>query len=1568
MSIVYTLPPAIVAVVSSISIILQTIKNRKKYIEISSDEVSDDIVDDARFSTVKRDVTKLGITILQTGLYIFLFFWKFRHENKLNFDTISPGILAICWFYALTVSIIALSLKSRRWRWILNSYLTAFFFITSLCSFWQLTTGIMLRLSDSYHIGEIIEKSTVICNFIFSVVAMSIAITTPRGPPIIQNGRTVCAMQYCSIWDFISFSSVSKLIYKIYKQKTFEDDELDLLPFAFQARSLYNAFKKTRGSKLLYRILVANKRILALQLLFTMIAATLYYVPIIFLYRFLSFIQTRPENGSLEFGFLYILGMLISYILLHFTVAQNWYWASSALNVSVRGMLNSEIYSKSLKRIDSHVANVKDESNKSDNNLDASGDDNKSEDNLDTADDDNTSVGKIANLMSIDSSRISDFSVWWTSALDSPIELIVGVYFLYQLMGVSCLLGLTVMIITLPLNHQTAKLYAKTQDKLMNARDRRVGLMNEVLQGIRMIKFFSWEKNWEEKVLKARNIELKQLRNNFIYMTIFDFLWTASPILVTIFSFFFFTKIQGNELTAAVAFTSIVIFNELRFALNILPEVFTEGLQALVSVHRIEKFLDEDETKILPENDYQFTTPISFEEVTISWNEIKENNDEFTMHNLNLEFPIGELSVICGPTGSGKTLLLMSLLGETNIISGNINSPRCLTCPIDQNINEDNWIIPNNVAYVAQQTWLQNATIRDNILFGLPYNENRYNQVVKVCALEKDLQIFEDGDMTEIGEKGITLSGGQKMRVALARAVYSRAKHIYMDDIFSAVDAHTALQLMNQCILGPIMKGRTRILVTHHIRLCLADAAYLVAVNNGKIVTSGTISNLRNSGILASILDENDNQSEIVNSVELAAENAVDTSNVSEPLISSSSNFGHNIESSSASDATLVENAVLADDDSQPMKKVSKPKILVEEEERATGMVKFKIYKSYLRANGNILYWLFVAVMFFGTRGIQIMENWWLQVWSDASNNNETIPAIVNFVQPNNLIMVNGILDDIHKPHSVDYYLTIYVLITSLSIVFGVARFAYLYYGSMRVSTKLYQKLLHQVIRAPLRFFDTTPVGRILNRFSKDFETIDSTIAVHLAWFLINGLMMLGTFAVITAITKEFLVAAIFFGIIYTIVGALYAKASRELKRMDSVSRSPLYSLFTETLIGIITIRAFGASKRFMQDMLSKIDGNNRPLFYMWVINRWLSIRFNVTGSLVSFLAGIFILWNIDRIDAGLAGLSLSFAMNFTEQIMWTVRNYTSLEMSLNAVERVCEFSEIPQEAPAIIEPRPPASWPHSGAITVQNLEVKYAPDLEPVLHHISFSIEGQEKIGLVGRTGSGKSTIALALFRFVEPSDGKILIDEIDISSIGVEDLRTRITIIPQDPILFTGTIRSNLDAFSQYEDSEMLESLRRVHLIPSEEDEEETTSFSGDNINLFKNLDTPVSEGGKNFSQGQRQLLCLARALLRSSKIILMDEATASIDFAMDEKIQKMIRTEFADCTILCIAHRLRTVIDYDRILVIDRGNVMEFDSPYNLITDSNSLFYRMCQNSGEFDLLMSLASKRGKKLIED
>ncbi|CAH1759675.1 12248_t:CDS:10 [Entrophospora sp. SA101] len=1419
-----TTPFALVTLSSFILLSIQKIRKLKSKIKKfhDNDDKEDHIINNY-FSTIKRDSIKTLISLIQSILFTFL----------------------------LVLSALTFFKRSKKLNSTLNKHLTIIYFTSFLSLLWQirnLSDGAENKGNDCSLDKCNIDIPFVITNTILSLLATTIAITTPRGPPEYDdNGRLVSPNSYSSIWDFITFSTMNPLMCKAYKKDSISDSDLDQLPRDYRASTLFKKFEKysspsysnisnsNSGSKkhgLLYKIWKSNRKNVAYQITATVIGASLYYVPITFLYSFLNFIQTNPS--SLGWGFVCIFGMLISNILYYISTTQQWYWSASAMQVSIKGMLNAEIFSKSLRL--SYNANNDDEAEK-----------NSKEEQKDSSSD-MKGVGKITNLMTVDSQRIGQFSMWWTTALiDCPTQITIGLYFLYRLLGVASIFGFMIMIIIIPINQQTAKYFAKTQEKLMKARDNRVNLMNELLQGIRMIKFFAWEKNWTKQVLETREVELVHLRKNFLFLLAFNFIWLLSPVLVSIVSFAVFSKIQGNVLTPSIVFTSIAIFNEIRFVLNQLPEVLMQGFQAYVSLKRIEKFLDSEE--IIDRIIVKPKKRIAFENANISWGKPSSSPStnskiDFIMKDLNIEFPLEKLSIICGPTGSGKTLLLMALLEETNIISGKVYSPRSSSNNDVFNQNNSsllpsNWIVDNSVAYVAQESWLQNASIRDNILFGSPYIEKRYNEVISMCALTRDFEILEDGDLTEVGEKGLTLSGGQKQRCALARA-----KHILIDDALSAVDAHTAKHLIDDCITGSLMKGRTRILVTHHIGLALSKADYLVVLESGKVVTNGVVDDLRSSGELSSVLKEADSGVDFNDLAEAAAETI--------PLVINSNNKNiskimlHQGEPSTASSITVVNNGDNSiseeyDDESNNSSDVSSIRSDID---RAKGTVKLNIYLKYFNANGNLLFWIMVIFLFFTTRAAQIIESWWLKIWSSSSSKdprnvtqqlfNMTTYNINNDNDNNNVLLydLSSVpdfdLDDSNyyllpsitnnnyttirgDNHDVDYYFNIYVLITMASVVLGIMRFLWLYYGSLRASRNLYEQLLHRVIRAPLRFFDTTPVGRILNRFSKDFETIDSILIGDLALFLNNVIMMISTVMVITAITKEFLIASSLFGILYIIVGSLYAKASRELKRIDSVTKSPLYSHFGETLLGITTIRAFGAKKKFMIDMLTKIDNNHRPFYLMWCVNRWLSIRFNVIGSFLSFLAGLFVLLNIDHIDAGLAGLSLSFAMTFSKQIMWSVRKYTALEMSLNAVERIDEFLHIPQEAPEIVNPRPPAAWPHSGNIQFENVEVKYAPDLEPVLHHISFNIHGQEKIGLVGRTGSGKSTISLTLFRFIEPSDGNIFIDNIDIGTIGVEDLRSRITIIPQDPILFTGTIRSNLDAFSQYRDYEIYEALQR-------------------------------------------------------------------------------------------------------------------------------------------------------------
>ncbi|KAI9485487.1 MAG: hypothetical protein EXX96DRAFT_545289 [Benjaminiella poitrasii] len=1585
------------------------------------------------FSDESRLVRVLFDTLIMTAMSIYDLYdaatqfsqnKDHSRDSAATYDVVSKSLICIAWMYALTLTVVSRRYKlPNKWGFILNIHLFVFYmtsFIVSLYCLWD-----AFILHHNTHVS-FEQGLPLILATLFSFDLFYTTGSIEQGPPYLdihgdneaKEGEPVpvAGVTVASIFSFLYFNWGTPIVLSVYRNA--KDIHLPSLPPNYRGYNLFYMFGAERDRSLVHRLIHANSVALVLQSITTAISAGLYYAPAFFLNKFLELIQSIDAGKETEFyfvkGLVVISGLSLSSMVLSIVVGQLYYWSSSSLRIRVKAMLNIELYRKTLRRVCS--ADMHRETKEEEEDANNSKTDKNQTPSTETSGDENqlNSVGTIVNLMSTDSQRISDFTTSWFVIIEAPIELIVGISFLYSLLGSSCLLGLSVMIITLPLNHYNSVMFAKTQEKLMEARDKRVSLMNEVLQGIRQIKFFAWENNWENRVLEARDVEIKHLRTTLMSEVLFNFLWQGTPLLVTIVSFFAFTKLQGQQLTAPIAFTAITVFTELRSALNSLPETFVDVLQALISVRRIESYLDEDEVSPPITNlDPNCRVRIGFRNATVAWSELPnlsdddegddlavtvigtpnhsdlllpsepssttatqtglEDVDTFMLHNLDCHFPNGELSIICGATGSGKTLMMLSLLGEAALLEGESFCPRApiaetLESELDKvppNITRKDWILDHAVAYVSQTAWLRNATIRENILFGLPYIEKRYKETLYACALHKDLVSLEDGDSTEIGEKGITLSGGQRARVALARAVYSRARNVLMDDILSAVDAHTARHLHDKCLVGPLMEGRTRILVTHHVGLCISEASYVVHLDNGRINLCGSPEELETEGVLSSILDD---------VVAPAGDEQEDTIEEEVEIIDPE---------------TTVSNAI------SDLKKTTDhaPKVLIKEETRAIGHVKLRMYKTYLKALGGTVYWIIVCGFIFGSRGLDVAESWWIKKWvhsNESSMVNATISIVkraqyafmgqqlyttFSFVDndggsfkltPSNKFFSLFSKGDSGNSDQLNMYLTIYILITTTNIVVGASRFAALYYGTLKASKNLYQKLLRRVLRAPMRFFDTTPIGRILNRFSKDFEFIDSGVPNDLMYFFIQWLVIVSSILTVCFVLPAFVIPMAFVTFLNVVIGKRFSAASRELRRMDSVTRSPLFTHFGETLVGAATIRAYGVTRQFMNEFLRRIDANSRPFYYVWIANRWVGVRFSFLGAAVNFCTGVFILLSLNYMDSSLAGFCLSFVLSYTSQMTMAIKRYTRLEMSFNAVERVVEFMEIEQESPTITDVRPPRGWPLEGKIEIRDLEVRYAPDLDPVLKGLTFSVKAKEKVGVVGRTGSGKSTLALSFFRFVEPSAGTIYIDGIDISQIGTEDLRSNLTIIPQDPVLFSGSLRSNLDPFDEFDDDDIIAALRRVELIPPEEDVDvpessDQHSHEDLNTNVFTDLETPVSEGGLNFSQGQRQLICLARALLKRNHVVLMDEATASVDFETDEAIQKTIASEFADCTILCIAHRLRTVIEYDKILVLDQGEIMEFASPLELLNMPDSIFHNMCENSGEYETLVALARQK-------
>ncbi|KAG2008510.1 ATP-binding cassette transporter [Coprinopsis cinerea AmutBmut pab1-1] len=1331
---------------------------------------------------------------------------------------------------------------------------------------------------------------------LYSAVCV-VAVTTPTGPPlnyppeavysdkVVQSitnpdPENVCGVTGSSLWDTLMFSYVTKVVWLGHTASSVEIGDLPLLPAYFRAVLNYSLMRKaTRttnlkvvnwkprlgsGWDLWYRLMHLNRYLLSLEVVLGVVTAASFYVQAFFIRFLISYLEVDPGREDRGWGWVYIFGIIATNAIGYLIAGQLWFLSATTIPVRFRVQLNSILYAKTLVRKD--VASTAPSAGSKYANPDGQGSEEKEQSASEFA-----SKGQIMTLMTTDVDKIADFPWWFSTLIVHPVEIVIGTYLLYDLLGVSCFYGLALICLFLPLNHLAVKTFVGIQENLMKARDERVSLMNEILGGIRMLKFMAWERSFEKRVMGIREKELKYQKRHYRIQTLWIAVWNLTPILVVLVTFWHFAIVRQQPLTPSVAFTSvclvfspllrrhltpesrpqIIVFSQMKFAFNALPETFVNLLQCLVSLRRIEKYMSGAEVSpVLPLEEQG--TKIAFQSCTVTWPQGRSQSQDgsnastasstpttpskkFVLVDLTLDFPRGELSLICGKLGSGKSLLLLSLLGEADILSGQILCPRSPPDSIASSANaglRGEWVVEGLCAYVPQAAWLRNASIKENILFGLPYNEKRYQKTLKACALVNDLEILEDGDESEIGERGVNLSGGQKARVSLARAVYSRASILFLDDVLSAVDAHTAHHLYHQCLRGELMQGRTVILVSHHVHLCSSDAAYIVALDNGRVVFDGDRDSFNRSGLIKTLgQTTHGGEKDDLEEKKLLVD-------IEEKVLG----HGEGVQQESNSTAESTHGS-----DGQKKEK-KPPRKLIEDEVRAVGRIKKDVWAMFFQACGSPWFWsLFVLVFVLAAVSV-VVENNWLRYWSASALENTGGSPI--------------------------FYIGIYTAINFVGLIVGTGRWLVLYDGSIRASTVLYKKLLETVLFANIRFHDTVSRGRLLNRFGKDFEGIDSQLAGNLGYTTIMGLSALTSVITVSVVGGPVFIAAIaVLGVLYWNAAKIYGQTSRDMRRLDSVSRSPLYSIYGETISGVPVLRAFGASTKLLREMLRCVDTNSNPFYWMWAVNRWLSIRFNLISTAMVGATGLACLVN-PSINASLAGFALAFATTITNDLLFVVRRFVALEQSMVALERVKEYSELKREPAEFIEPRPPASWPSQGEIQVEDLTIRYAPDLPDVLHNLSFTIKPGEKVGILGRTGSGKSTLALSFFRFVEPTKGRILVDGLDLSKVGLTDVRSRITIIPQDPIILSGTLRSTLDVFDEYEDAEIYEALRRVHLLPASDNAELPDTI---NVNVFKDLDSPVSEGGENFSTGEKQLLCMARAILKRSKILVMDEATA-------------------------------------------------------------------------------------------
>ncbi|KAL8725121.1 MAG: hypothetical protein Q9166_007563 [cf. Caloplaca sp. 2 TL-2023] len=1291
------------------------------------------------------------------------------------------------------------------------------------------------------------------------------------------------------------------------------------------------------------------------------------FTPQIAMYKLLELLEQRSDGARIaDSAWVWVFGLGISIIITAWLETQMHWVVWAKIGTLVRSELSALIFSKATRRKDvkGHQKAKIDENIKANGATEPAANGIASQKQtqpgtplprpLDGDEDEEVQKSRqsVINLVAIDTKRISDFATCHWIFSQTVAKLCASIFFLTKLIGwPSLLAGFAFAACSLPFNIWASRTYSRTQTGLMKARDQKMVVVTEALQGIRQIKFSALETQWQAKIGKQRAEELAMQRRAFIANTFLIGIWILGPVMLSAVSLAVFAAFQG-DLSPSIAFTTITVFAQIEMTLAIIPELTSDGLEAWVSLQRIGEYLDapEKEECSIP------SETVAFEGASVAWpsDSQEEDPDRFVLRNINLQFPGHELSVVSGKTGSGKSLLLAAILGEADSIMGTVKVPRPPLQRYDHKANKSNWIIQTAIAFVAQIPWIENATIKDNILFGLPFDKQRYDKVLSSCALTKDLEMLPDGERTEIGANGINLSGGQRWRVTFARALYSRAGILVLDDIFSAVDAHVGRHLFEEALTGDLGIGRTRILVTHHLSLCLPKAAYAVLLSAGTVEHAGLVKELQRQGVLDQLSKEEE---------KFHATHAPDIEAVEEEL----AKIGDDDDLLRKIITTVTDHSVKTDDSEIDAKGKGQPKKFTKEETREKGSVKFDIWKEYLMTSGGWWFWIPILLFFVLYQLLVLSRSWWISMWTRSYQAESIIiqqtpyhqyhysnPATIEY---SNTFAKGQLNSDL------SYYLAIYVGISILICISGTWRYYFVFMASLKASQRLFDKLVYTVLRAPLRWLDTVPVGRVLNRFTADFAVVDSKMGNDVGFMMYQVIQLVGIIMAGVFVSPYMLLSALVLLTVCLFVGLRFLVGAREVKRLESNAKSPIFEQFGSALAGIGTIRAFAKVDDYIDRMFDKIDSHARAFWYVWLFNRWMAFRLNVIGAIFAVIVAAVIV-STKGIDASLAGFALSFALQYSGAITYTIRQYTSVELAMNAMERVVEYSRIPIEEQDGMDV--PARWPAEGRLKLEGLVAGYAPDLPPILKGLTFEVESNQRVGVVGRTGAGKSSLTLALFRFLEARAGSISIDGINISRIKLHDLRSRLAIIPQDPVLFSGTVRSNLDAFDEHGDAELYDALERVHLIRSTgnvsrgeststagTDEPSSLAFSDINTNIFSSLSSRISEGGLNLSQGQRQLLCLARAIVSRPKVMVLDEATSAVDMATDVLIQRSIREEFEDSTLIVIAHRLSTIADFDRILVMSDGKAIEYDTPRNLMAKRGA-FWEMVEQSGDRDRL--------------